>query len=62
MEIIKLGKKTEAQYNQMVTEQRDAFLKNAAVGRLPEDLERIKTAYEYAYKAPDKQTRQAGEP
>lgn len=62
MEIIKLGKKTEAQYNQMVTEQRDAFLKNAAVGRLPEDLERIKTAYEYAYKAHDKQTRQAGEP
>jgi GTP pyrophosphokinase len=35
---------------------------NAAVGRLPEDLERIKTAYEYAYKAHDKQTRQAGEP
>jgi len=57
-----LSKKNEAQYNQLVEEQRDIFLKNAAINRLPEDLERIRQAYEYAYKAHDRQTRKTGEP
>ncbi len=61
MELLK-GKKTEAQYRQMVEEQRDIFLENAAKGRTEEDLERIKKAYQYAYQAHDKQTRKAGEP
>ncbi|MDD5714083.1 MAG: HD domain-containing protein [Bacteroidales bacterium] len=62
MEIIRLGKKNEAQYTQLVQEQRDIFLENAARNRLPEDLERIRQAYEYAYQAHAKQTRKAGEP
>ncbi len=57
-----MSKKNEAQYNQLVEEQRDIFLKNAAINRLPEDLERIRQAYEYAYKAHDRQTRKTGEP
>lgn len=61
MEILK-GKKTESQYKQMVEEQRDIFLANAAKGRTEEDLERIKKAYQYAYEAHDKQVRKAGEP
>jgi hypothetical protein len=36
MELIRLGKRNEAQYNQLVQEQRDIFLKNAALDRLPE--------------------------
>jgi len=62
MDILRLSKKNEAQYNQLVEEQRDIFLKNAAINRLPEDLERIRQAYEYAYKAHDRQTRKTGEP
>ncbi|MFA5661857.1 MAG: HD domain-containing protein [Bacteroidales bacterium] len=62
MELIRLGKRNEAQYNQLVQEQRDIFLKNAALDRLPEDLERIRQAYEYAYQAHSKQTRKTGEP
>jgi len=46
----------------LVQEQRDIFLKNAAINRLPEDLERIRQAYEYAYRAHEKQTRKTGEP
>lgn len=62
MELIRLGKRNEAQYNQLVQEQRDIFLKNAADNRLPEDLDRIRQAYEYAYQAHAKQTRKTGEP
>lgn len=57
-----MGKRNEAQYNQLVQEQRDIFLKNAADNRLPEDLDRIRQAYEYAYQAHAKQTRKTGEP
>ena len=46
----------------LVQEQRDIFLKNAAKNRLPEDLERIRQAYEYAYEAHAKQLRKNGEP
>ncbi|MDD4920666.1 MAG: HD domain-containing protein, partial [Bacteroidales bacterium] len=62
MDILRLGKKNEAQYSQLVEEQRDIFLKNAAVNRLPQDLERIRQAYEYAFQAHARQTRKAGEP
>ena len=62
MDILRMGKKNEAQYSQLVEEQRDIFLKNAAVDRLPEDLERIRQAYEYAFQAHCRQTRKAGEP
>lgn len=44
----------------LVQEQRDIFLKNAAKNRLPEDLERIRQAYEYAYEAHAKQLRKTG--
>lgn len=46
----------------MVQEERDVFLKNAEENRLPQDLERIKRAYEYAYKAHENQKRKNGEP
>ncbi|MDD2290123.1 MAG: HD domain-containing protein [Bacteroidales bacterium] len=62
MDILRPGKKNEALYKQLVQEQRDIFLKNAAINRLPEDLERIRQAYEYAYRAHEKQTRKTGEP
>jgi GTP pyrophosphokinase len=49
-------------YNRLVQEERDVFLKNAEENRLPQDLERIKQAYEYAYKAHENQKRKNGEP
>ena len=49
-------------YNRLVQDERDVFLKNAEENRLPQDLERIKQAYEYAYKAHENQKRKNGEP
>lgn len=62
METYKTGKKPESYYKELVDEQRDIFLQNAAVGRTQEEFNLIKSAYEFAYQAHGTQRRCSGEP
>lgn len=62
MDVKHITKKSDSQYRQLVDQQRDIFLQNAAKGRTPEDMERIRKAYEFACQAHETQVRKTGEP